>query len=232
MRRLPVALVFGCAALAWPAAARAEPIVTVYSSTTGASVALPSSADGGAALDLGRITLGGGSSAIVYVSGLDAHANVPVTFTLVDPAGHPFTMVTAEILDPLSDGFDAMDPQPQPGYVPAGYSTSNNTDGLSFAWNSGLARSAAFADGGTATLSVDEDTNARDMLSFHGFSGGTDANVTFGLRDNAGDRGFLLRLSVDGQADPNGSSTPEPASLLLLGTAAAGLLWYGRQQLI
>ena len=56
--------------------------------------------------------------------------------------------MTAEILDPLSDGFDAMDPQPQPGYVPAGYPTSNNTDGLSFAWNSGLKRSATFASGG------------------------------------------------------------------------------------
>jgi hypothetical protein len=232
MRRLPVALVLGCAALVSPAAARAEPIATVFSTTSGASVQLPDSGNGGASLDLGRITLGGGSSAIVYVSGLDAHANVPVTFTLVDPAGSPFTMMSAEILDPLSDGFDALDPQPQPGYVPTGYSTSNNTDGLSFAWNSGLARSAAFADGGAATLEVDEDSNARDMLAFHGFSGDTQANVTFGLRDNAGDRGFLLRLSVDGQADPGGSSTPEPASLLLLGTAAAGLLWYGRQQLV
>jgi hypothetical protein len=231
MTRVPAALLLGCAALVCPATARAEPISTIFNATAGASVQLPSAGNGGAAINLGQIALGGGSSAVVYVSGLGAHANVPVTFTVLDSAANPFTVLTAEILDPLSDGFDAADPQPQPGYVPTGYSTSNNTDGLSFAWNSGLARSAAFASGGAATLQVDEDSNARDMLSFHGFSGGSVANVTFGLRDNAGDRGFLLRLSVDGTAEPGGSSTPEPASLLLMGTAVTGLLWYGRRQL-
>ncbi|HEY2432530.1 MAG TPA: PEP-CTERM sorting domain-containing protein [Vicinamibacterales bacterium] len=227
MKRLQVALALGCAALVYPAAARAEPISTVFSTTSGATVVLPS-VSGGSTLDLGQLVLPGGSSAIVFVDGLDSRANVPVTFSVVDPAGNPFTTITAEILDPLSDGFDEMDPHPQPVYVPAGYSTSNNTDGLSFAWNSGLARSAVFADGGSATLQVDEDSNARDLLSFHGFSGGTQADMTFGLRDNAGNRGFLIRFSVDG-GDPGGSSTPEPASLLLLGTAVTGLLWFGRQ---
>jgi PEP-CTERM motif len=227
MRSVHAALVVGCAAWVCPAAARAEPISTVFSTSAGASVELPDVAAGGSALDLGRITLGGGSSAIVFIDDLPGRANVPVTFTLVDPASHPFTDFTVELLDPLSDGFDAMDPKPQPGYVPAGYSTSNNTDGLSFAWNSGLARSAVFADGGGATLQVDEDTNARDLLSFHGFSGGTQAKVSFGVRDNLGNRGFLVRFKVNG--DPGGASTPEPGSLLLLGTGIAGLLRFGRR---
>jgi len=227
MRSVPLAVVLGCAALACPASARAEPILTIFSATTGASVSLPAAASGGSAIDLGTVSLGGGSSAIVAIDGLSAHANVPVTFTVLDPAGNPFTTLTAEILDPLSDGFDRMDPRPQPAYVPAGYSTSNNTDGLSFAWNSGLARSAVFASGGAATLHVDEDSNARDMLAFHGFSGGHDAKVSFGLRDNRGGRGFLVRLSVNGK--PGAASTPEPGSLLLLGTAVTGLLWFGRQ---
>jgi hypothetical protein len=209
--------------LAWAASAGAEPIsATIFSTTTGVTTDASAIATTGTAIDLGTLDMSGGSSAIIRVDGLQARANVPVTFGLNDSMLNPFTTVTIESLDPLSDGFDAVDPNPQPGYVPAGYSTSNNTDGISFAWNSGLERSATFASGGAALLHVDEDTNAHDLLAFRGFSGGDQARVTFGLRDNAGNRDFLLRISVDGQA--GASPTPEPASLLLLGTGLVGLL--------
>ena len=92
----------------------------------------------------------------------------------------------------------------------------------SFAWNSGLERSASFANGGVAALHVDEDTNAHDMLAFHGFGPGSSADVSFGVRDNLGSRGFLLRLSTDGQSGTL-ASNPEPASLLLLATGLAGV---------
>jgi hypothetical protein len=223
MKQFVMILGVGCLALAWPTGARAEPIsASVLTATSGVDAGAFETT--GTAIDLGTLSMSGGSSAIIRVDGLQARGNVPVTFTLNDSALNPFTQLTVEILDPLSDGFDAVDPMPQPGYVPAGYSTSNNTDGISFAWNSGLERSATFASGGAATLHIDENTDARDLLSFRGFSGGDQATVTFGLRDNAGGRDFLVRLSVDGQADPGGTSTPEPASLLLLGTGLAGIV--------
>jgi hypothetical protein len=227
MRALGVILGLGCATLLCPPGARAEPIVLALHGGTGGFSASPGTFSSTPySFDLGTIALDGGSSALIFVDGLTARQDYSVTFQVEGFPGSSFTALTAELLDPLSDGFDAVDGT-QPSYVPAGYSTSNNTDGLSFAWNSGLERSASFAGGGTATLHVDEDTDSHDMLAFHGFGPGALADVTFGVRDNLGSRGFLLHLSTDGQAL---SSTPEPASLLLLATGLAGVARYGRRR--
>lgn len=223
MRILRILCGLGCVALLGPPGAWAEPVALSLAGGTGvySAEAGTFSVGPGNVIDLGTVTLDGGSSTLIAVDGLAARQDYSVQFTLDGAEGSNFTTLTAEVLDPLSDGFDAQD-GPQPSYVPQGFSTSNNTDGLSFAWNSGLERSASFANGGVASLHVDEDTNAHDMLAFHGFGPGASADVTFGLRDNLGSRGFLLRLSTDGQTGAL-ASNPEPASLLLLATGLVGV---------
>jgi hypothetical protein len=220
----------GCAALLCPASARAEPIAFALAGGSGGFAASVEqfTASSTYTLDLGTISLDGGSSALISIDGLAARQDYNVTFKVDGLDGSGITTLTAELLDPLSDGFDEMDPA-QPSYVPDGFSTSNNTDGLSFAWDSGLERAASFAAGGEATLRVDEDTNSHDMLAFHGFGTGSAADVTFGVRDNLGGRQFVLRLSTDGQAAEVAHS-PEPASLLLLATGLAGLARVARRR--
>jgi hypothetical protein len=154
----------------------------------------------------------------LLVEGLDARRNYQVTVNL--PGGASWTGLTAEILNPAIGAGNERDPSPQPTYVPTGFSTSTDYDGFSFAQGSLLERS--FLAGGGARFGVlaDERTDLRDMLTFSGLGAGT-ATLTFGLRDFGGERSFLIRLVGFGDA----VTSPEPATMLLLGT---GLLAVAR----
>jgi hypothetical protein len=125
---------------------------------------------------------------------------------------------TAEVLDPANNGNDQADLTPQPGYVPAGFSTSTDYDGLSFAQRSGLERS--LTSGGVSTAAVaNETTDAHDLLTFSGFTAEGAAAVRFGLR-NWNDDTFLLRLAATGAEAVH---APEPTTLLLIGTGLLGV---------
>jgi hypothetical protein len=186
----------------------ADPIVGVEA---GSSTALSGLTTTGTSID-GELVLGSEPIDLV-VSGLKANTNYQVSLAL--PVSS-LTGLTIEVFNTVTGDDNERDPDPQPTYVPDGWSTSTDYDGFSFAQRASLDRSLVVGSTSFA-LTADETTDARDLLAFSGLATGA-GTLSFGLRDWAGNRSFLIRITATfADAVPS----PEPASMMLLG---AGLL--------
>ena len=218
MRRvcMALALVAGI-----PLGVGAEPISVNFQSGSGAEYAGSATTEA-FVVDMGELALSGAESTAVFQLD-ELKQNTDYTVNLNETNAGGLNELRFEVLDPL-DNDDWADPTAPPAYAPAGYSTSNRFDGFSFAQESGLTRSATFAGGGVTAV-ADEKTHRADLLVFSGLEGAEEARVTFGLRDYWGHREFLVRVSAlsGGAAAADAAQTPEPGSMLLLGTGIAGL---------
>lgn len=166
------------------------------------------------------------SPGFLRISGLQVGVPYTVQKIIHNNSGVPWTRLANELLDPAGQANDSLDPQPYPAFVPAGFTTSNDSDGLSFDQFGAQPRtSTVFAN----TL-VDEDTDVRDFIDFFNgplANGATDNLMTYGLIDRNGNQPFLLSQR------PNAfSRVPEAGVVLIMGTGFAGiaaLLWRRRR---
>ena len=156
-------------------------------------------------------------------NGLADWTNYTVTKNIINNTGFGWTSFANELLDPAGKGNDIGDPAPPPSFVPSGFTTSNDNDGLSFAQSTQdfpdiLRTSSVFH-----LLLADETTDVRDFIDFFGdtWLTGSAGTISYGLRDRlTGDnQPFLLAQR------PNALSkeVPEPATMLLLGAGLLGL---------
>lgn len=142
--------------------------------------------------------------------GLTQGTSYTVIKRIINNSGFAWTSIANELLDPV---LDANDPRPQPGFVPAGYSTSSDTDGLSFDQGGSIPRiSSAFP-----TVVVDENTDARDFIDFLGGAGVASGaplfTLQYGLIDTGDNQPFLLSQRVNVRSI---NAVPEPGTWLMM----------------
>jgi PEP-CTERM motif len=200
-------LMLTAAAVAIPAAANAAITITQFPGTTLGAFSWSLS---GTTITINE-TWTNTNNVFLQISGLDEGTNYTIVKRIINNSGATWTSIANELLDP---GLDTEDPRPQPGFVPGGYSTSSDQDGLSFAQGSGLPRTSSVFP----TVVSDELTDARDFIDFLGAnvaSGAPLFTLTYGLRDSnvAANEPFLLSQRVNVRSV---GPVPEPGTWLMM----------------
>jgi hypothetical protein len=216
--------------------AHAVPIGSLHANNVGIS-AFDFAFDGATNTITLRETWSNTGPGIVQMSGLDDAVDYRVTKIITNASGVPWSSFAQELLDPVgfADGEDA----PLPPFAPAGFTSSNDQDGLSFAQGSAIPRTS------TVFSSVAADELAgRDFLDFFGGSQ-LDGNVdtmTFAVRDNVGigdgicdgtscpNQPFLLVQRPNERSD--GTPVAAPTPLLLVGAGLIVLARVYRRRLV
>ena len=222
--RLSIRTAIGSGAflLAAVGAASAVPVSSLHPNNVGIS-SFGFSFDAGTNTITLRETWTGTGPGIVQITGLENTVQYTVVKIITNSSGTHWTSFAQELLDPAGFADDTDDPAP--AFAPPGFTSSNDTDGLSFAQGSGIPRTS-IAFGSTAA----DELGGRDFLDFFGgtlLAGGVDT-MNFGLSDNNGvGSGVCVGVVCPNQPfllvqRPNALSVvPQPSTLVLLG---AGLL--------
>jgi hypothetical protein len=222
--RLSIRTAIGSGAflLAAVGAANAVPVSSLHPNNVGIS-SFGFSFDAGTNTITLRETWTGTGPGVVQITGLENTVQYTVVKIITNSSGTHWTSFAQELLDPAGFADDTDDPAP--AFAPPGFTSSNDTDGLSFAQGSGIPRTS-IAFGSTAA----DELGGRDFLDFFGgtlLAGGVDT-MNFGLSDNNGvGSGVCVGVVCPNQPfllvqRPNALSVvPQPSTLVLLG---AGLL--------
>ena len=142
-----------------------------------------------------------------------------VTKYITNNSGSDWDRFAMELLDPAGNPNDEFD-LPTEAWVPAGWTHSNEGDGLSFAQGSGIPRtSTSFAS------RVDDEFGQRDYMDFFdglvSGAGGQDT-ISFGLRNHTSENEPFLLAQRPNQAT-GGPEIPEPTTMVLFGLGLAGV---------
>ena len=214
-----LAFVFGFAANA-----NAVISITNYDPGTGSGITTFSYSVNGNTIDIYE-TWTVNAYGYLLISGLSPKTDYTINKWMTNSTGTDWGSFSNELLDPAGNPNDSLDVVPQPVWIPSGWTTSNDQDGLSFAQTSNGQQGSNIPRTSTVftKLNVDEATDARDFLDFYrgtiSGASGQDYPMSFGLRDyNAANDGFLItqrpNVFVPG--------VPEPASMILFGIGALG----------